>query len=74
MKHVEMIIDYIVDGEDFQYSDNHGVLIRCKDCKFWSKYSSSSAASEYHHCSFGIGVNLHTKADGYCHRGERRDG
>ena len=33
-KHVEMIIDYLVDGEDFQYNDNHGVLIRCKDCVY----------------------------------------
>lgn len=34
MKHIEMIIDYITDGTDFQYNDNHGVLVRCKDCKF----------------------------------------
>ena len=34
-KHVEMIIDYLVDGDDFKYNDNHGVLIRCKDCKYW---------------------------------------
>ena len=36
-KHVEMIVDYIMpDGsEDFMYNDNHGVLTRCKDCKFW---------------------------------------
>lgn len=30
-----MIVDYVTDGDDFQYSDNHGVLIRCRDCKFW---------------------------------------
>ena len=34
-KHVEMIIDYVTDGDDFLYNDNHGVLIRCKDCKNW---------------------------------------
>ena len=34
-KYVEMIISYIVDGDDFQYNDNHGVLIRCKDCKYY---------------------------------------
>ena len=34
-KHVEMIIDYIeVDG-DFQYCDNRGLLIRCKDCRYF---------------------------------------
>lgn len=32
VQHVEMIIDYVTDGDDFQYNDNHGVLIRCKDC------------------------------------------
>jgi hypothetical protein len=74
MKHVEMIIDYIVDGEDFQYSDNHGVLIRCKDCKFWDKFPTSTAAPDYHHCGFGINVNWYTRAEEYCSRGERRDG
>ena len=27
-----MIIRYITDGTDYEYHDNHGVLIRCKDC------------------------------------------
>ena len=35
-KHVEMIVDYLVDGDDYQYSDNRGVLIRCWDCKRWN--------------------------------------
>jgi hypothetical protein len=38
MKHVELIIDYIVDGDDFQYCDNTGRLIRCKDCKFRERF------------------------------------
>lgn len=33
MKHIEMIIDYTTDGTDFQYCDNHGPLVRCRDCK-----------------------------------------
>lgn len=48
-------------------------VVRCKDCKFWDKYPSSTAAPDYHHCGFGINVNLHTRADEYCSRGERRD-
>jgi len=32
-QHIEMIIDYAVVGDDFQYSDNHGILTRCRDCK-----------------------------------------
>ena len=34
MKHCEMIIDYLTDGTDFEYNDNRGVLIRCKDCLY----------------------------------------
>ena len=33
-KHVEMIVDYLVDGDDYMYSDNRGVLVRCRDCVF----------------------------------------
>ena len=37
VRHVEMIDDYIVDtehnGMDYQYNDNHGILVRCCDCK-----------------------------------------
>ena len=36
-QHIEMIVDYLVVGDDFQYSDNHGVIIRCKDCRYWSR-------------------------------------
>lgn len=39
MNHVEIIIDYAIDGTDFQYSDNHGILVRCRDCEYyWSEY------------------------------------
>ena len=33
--HIEMIIDYTTDGTDYQYCDNHGILIRCRDCANW---------------------------------------
>lgn len=33
--HVQMIIDYIADGTDFQYNDNYGVLTRCERCMHW---------------------------------------
>lgn len=33
---VEFIESYIkVQGGDYQWSDNHGELIRCKDCVHW---------------------------------------
>ena len=34
-QHVEMIEEYIKNGGDFQYFDNHGELVRCKDCVHW---------------------------------------
>ncbi len=30
-----MIIDYITDGTDFTYNDNTGVIVLCKDCKYY---------------------------------------
>ena len=46
-KHIEMIEDYIIKngkGTDYnppsyEWSDNHGILTRCKDCK---RYCSGS--------------------------------
>ena len=32
---VEFIESYIKVGNDYQWNDNHGELIRCKDCKHW---------------------------------------
>lgn len=32
---VEFIESYIKVGNDYQWNDNHGELIRCKDCKFY---------------------------------------
>lgn len=38
MEHVEMIVEYLTDGSDFQYYDNHGTIIRCKDCALYGTY------------------------------------
>ena len=35
---VEMIISYTTDGTDYQYHDNHGILVRCKKCKHYNSY------------------------------------
>lgn len=51
-------------------------VVRCEDCRFWSKYPGSSAAPQYHECMARmthIG-NLYTTAGEYCSRGERKDG
>lgn len=49
-------------------------VVRCEDCRFWSKYPGSSAAPQYHECMARmthIG-NLYTTAGEYCSRGERK--
>ena len=51
-------------------------VVRCEDCRFWSKYPGSSAAPQYHECMARmthIG-NLYTTAGEYCSRGERKEG
>lgn len=61
-KKVEMIISYITDGTDYEYHDNHGVLIRCKDCKYF--------ASRNYECAINSGK---WPSYGYCSKGERKD-
>ena len=77
MKHVEMIIDYVVDGEDFQYSDNHGVLIRCKDCKDWYPFSDHKlfgfCRRKYREYDGQYRLQVETNHEDYCSYGERRD-
>lgn len=36
-KHVEMRVEYITDGDSFEFFDNHGVIVRCKNCKYYTK-------------------------------------
>lgn len=64
-KHIEMIIDYTVNDEDFQYNDNHGVLTRCKDCTNWRKESD-------HTCRYYGDASPRLASD-YCSRAVRKD-
>ena len=74
-KHVEMIIDYIVDGDDFQYNDNHGLLIRCKDCKYLGEFAHyilhEKDKVERYYCKIysGYFVDLYD----YCSKGVRNE-
>lgn len=49
MKKIEFIESYLVpeDGGDYQWNDNHGRLIRCKDCKHWH---NSPTSDGYNSC------------------------
>jgi hypothetical protein len=66
-KHVEMIIDYTVVGEDYKYNDNHGVLTRCGDCAYYRK------DFDVPQCELGgfeLGL-IDPIPDDYCSRAER---
>ena len=67
-KHIEMIIEYVVDGDDFQYNDNHGVLIRCKDCKHYHKDKDNIPYC--YKIDYGYGFQPYD----YCSRAERNGG
>ena len=70
IQRVEFIESYIKIGNgDYQWNDNHGELIRCKDCR---------------HCTFSDGEQLAdcmikqgwfpVKPDWFCADGVKRDG
>lgn len=65
LKIVEFIESYIkVDGSDYQWNDNHGELVRCKDCKHRDDGG------------FCLGRGYPEQLvpdDGYCDKGERKE-
>ena len=66
---VEFIESYIkIDGSDYQWNDNHGELIRCKDCKHFIKENRNVPWNmcEMDHIDF-------QSDDWFCADGERRD-
>lgn len=72
---VEFIESYIKHGAgDYEWSDNHGELVRCKDCKHRTKRVCDKI--EFYECDH-IGYQQ-TKCgvtdDWFCADGERKDG
>lgn len=67
MPHIEMIIDYVTDGEDFQYCDNHGILTRCRDCTEW--HTDCMPVAGKHGCDK---MHDYTEPDFYCGYARRR--
>ena len=68
-KHVEMINEYLVedDSYDFEFFDNHGLLIRCKDCKHYSQGSLNFNGRCKWHGGF------EPDEDWYCADGEKNE-
>ena len=70
-RRVEMIESYWTGGEygsDYVWSDNHGELIRCRNCK-WKKWMD--AVNEVVFCKL---QNTAHVWDWFCGDGERGDG
>jgi len=62
MAKVEFIESYSrTYGGDYQWNDNHGELIRCKNCKHWIESPP--------HCEK---TGQKKSADGYCDEAEKR--
>ena len=76
---IEFIEEYIRTGNDYQWNDNHGELVRCKKCKHWRRDEINGINVDgepikipISWCSFD-GVEESTwGADDFCSRAERR--
>lgn len=67
---VEFIESYIkVQGGDYQWSDNHGELIRCKNCKHGEPFNEDVF------CTKDIGTieSCVHKPEWFCADGERKE-
>lgn len=71
-KKVEFIESYIkVQGGDYQWNDNHGELVRCKDCVHWIPGTITDKSDFIQpRCKRNGGVWL---SDEYCSNAERRE-
>ena len=65
---VEFIESYIKHGNgDYQWNDNHGELIRCKDCKHLKPLELLAKQC----CTL---LSIAVSDDWYCADGKRKDG
>ena len=71
---VEFIESYVKIGDnDYQWSDNHGELIRCKDCKHGKDIIDGLTQLHYILCT-NKGDHYSRDLDWFCADGEKRDG
>ncbi len=70
MKHkVEFIESYIKIGNDYKWNDNHGELIRCRDCKH-----SEHWYADKRRCFLWSDAGIDVFNDGFCNYAERKEG
>lgn len=74
MVKAEFIESYIKQGNDYIWNDNHGELIRCKDCKFNEGYCGSEDL-HFHLEPLGLdgGALFETRPDFFCAYGKRKE-
>lgn len=71
-KLVEFIESYIKIGNgDYKWNDNHGELIRCKDCKHYKPYTGRVSGNMFHECEF-FDMDIEDP-DWFCANGEKAD-
>ena len=71
---VEFIESYTkVEGGDYQWSDNHGELIRCKDCKHLFDGEFTDNCCDVLMEKAGWLKEISVKPDWFCADGERRE-
>jgi len=46
-------------------------VVRCKGCKYWDTFPSSTLAPDHHECKR---IRIHTTAEWFCAAGERKEG
>ena len=63
-RHTEQIVDYIInDSGELDYCDNHGELIRCRECQRWDVGESDTES--WSRCQRS---KLDVTPDDYCSR------
>lgn len=74
---VEFIESYIkIDDGDYRWNDNHGEVVRCKECKHFDiEYVENEHGKddEYPMCLRFEDYTFDVKADDYCSYGERKE-
>lgn len=72
---VEFIESYWKDGNtDYIWNDNHGELIRCKDCKHFAKWDKNVAPDTGYYCTRPNQQSCNLVPEDYCSYAERKDG
>lgn len=74
VKHIEMIEEFLINEEEpgsYQFFDNHGLLIRCKDCKYFK--NEELFGQHFQLCTCGNYEPRFVEPEHYCGYAEKKD-